>query len=150
MTDMQFRKKPVVIEARQLIDDLRNHTEIATWITVNGGDVDVPFAEPCLFIATMEGRMRADIGDWVIKGVKGEFYPCKPDIFEATYEAVGDGPAPLGDRDALLLRSAADYERKRVIDMKAMLSALLDRTEGSSVLTDDERDEYRQRAGLSS
>jgi len=39
-------------------------------------------------IVTLEGEMRADLGDWIIKGVKGEFYPCKPDIFEATYEEV--------------------------------------------------------------
>jgi hypothetical protein len=93
----QFRKKPVAIEAMQLIDDLRNHTAIATWITLNGGDVDVPFAEPCLYILTLEGRMRADIGDWIIKGVKGEFYPCKPDIFEATYEAA-ENDVQAGER----------------------------------------------------
>lgn len=39
-------------------------------------------------ILTLEGRMRAECGDWIIKGVKGEFYPCKPDIFEATYDAI--------------------------------------------------------------
>ena len=83
-----FRKKPVVIEARQLVDDLRSHTQVANWINANGGTAEVPFAEPCIFILTLEGRMRADIGDWIIKGVQGEFYPCKPDIFEATYEAV--------------------------------------------------------------
>ena len=82
------RKKPVVIEARQLVDDLRSHTQVANWINANGGTAEVPFAEPCIFILTLEGRMRADIGDWIIKGVKGEFYPCKPDIFEATYEQV--------------------------------------------------------------
>jgi hypothetical protein len=39
-----------------------------------------------LFIPTLEGEMRADVGDWLIKGVAGEFYPCKPDVFAATYE----------------------------------------------------------------
>lgn len=86
----KFTKKPVEIEARQLIDDLRNHNEIANWINASGGHAEVPFADPCIFIVTLEGRMRADIGDWVIRGVQGEFYPCKPDIFEATYDAVGD------------------------------------------------------------
>jgi hypothetical protein len=80
----EYRKKPVVVEARQLIDDLRNHTEIATWITVNGGDVDVPFAEPCLYIKTPEGRMKAEIGDWIVRGVKGEFSTCDPITFEVT------------------------------------------------------------------
>lgn len=44
-------------------------------------------SEGNLFIATLEGEMRADKGDWIIKGVQGEVYPCKPDIFAATYEA---------------------------------------------------------------
>lgn len=88
---IKYRKKPVVVEAVQLIDDLRNHTAVAVWITANGGDVEIPFAEPCLYVVTLEGRMRADIGDYIIRGVQGEFYPCKPDIFEATYEiAPGD------------------------------------------------------------
>lgn len=41
-----------------------------------------------IMINTLEGRMKANVGDWIIKGIKGEIYPCKPDIFEATYEAV--------------------------------------------------------------
>lgn len=84
----KFRKKPVVIEAMQLVDDLANHHAVARWITDGGGRVVMPPLEPCLFIETLEGRMRADIGDWVIRGVANEFYPCKPDIFEATYEPV--------------------------------------------------------------
>ena len=43
-----------------------------------------------VFINTLEGTMYAKVGDWIIRGVKGEFYPCKPDIFEATYEPVDD------------------------------------------------------------
>lgn len=91
-TPTRWRKKPVEIEARQLVDDLRNHTEIAAWIEAGGGHALIPFAEPCLYIETLEGKMRADIGDWIIKGVQGEFYPCKPNIFEATYEPVGGQP----------------------------------------------------------
>jgi hypothetical protein len=115
MTAQQFRKKPVVVEARQLIDDLRNHTEIATWITVNGGDVDVPFAESCLYIKTLEGRMKAEIGDWIIKGVANEFYPCKPDIFEKSYEPAEGASAPesaeakLTAIRAYLERQASDF-----------------------------------------
>lgn len=82
----KYRKKPVVIEAWQLLDDVRNHGNIAAWIESSGGHAEIPFAEPCLHIVTLEGRMRADIGDYIIRGVQGEFYPCKPDIFEATYE----------------------------------------------------------------
>ena len=86
----QFRKKPVVITARQLND--KSGSGIARWITENGGTVSVGVGlgneVSELSIKTLEGVMVANLGDWIIKGVKGEFYPCKPDIFEATYEAV--------------------------------------------------------------
>jgi len=78
---MKFRKKPVVIEAVQYHGP--NFTEMEEFV---GGDAEFRNGE--LLIATREGAMRASPGDWIIKGVKGEFYPCKPDIFEATYEAV--------------------------------------------------------------
>lgn len=55
------------------------------------GDV-LDDAPPYLAIDTLEGTMRADVGDWVIRGVQGEFYPCKPDIFEATYVVVEPTP----------------------------------------------------------
>ena len=83
MNAQKFRKKPVTIEAMQLTDDLRNHSRVAAWV---GESAEVPFAEPCIYIQTLEGRMRADIGDWIIRGVQGEHYPCKPDIFAKTYE----------------------------------------------------------------
>lgn len=83
-----YRKRPVEIHAMQLIDDLSNQIAVANWIIRNGGQVRFPFVEPCLYIKTLEGEMRADIGDYVIRGVKGELYPCKPDIFEATYDTV--------------------------------------------------------------
>lgn len=85
-----YRKMPVVIEARQVTDDLRNHAEIAAWVESNGGVALLPFLEPHIVVRTLEGDMRAEIGDYVIRGVKGEMYPCKPDIFEATYEPVGE------------------------------------------------------------
>ena len=90
----KYRKRPVVVEAVQLVDDLRNHTEVAAWIEGNGGHAEIPFAEPCLFIETLEGTMRADIGWWVVRGVAGEFYAVRPDIFEATHEPAG---ATAGD-----------------------------------------------------
>lgn len=76
----QFRKKPVQIEARIVTSRGLAHT--AAWC---GGMLD---NERGIAIKTLEGTMRAGIGDWIIKGVKGEFYPCKPDIFAATYEPV--------------------------------------------------------------
>lgn len=83
----KYRKKPVVIEAMQVIDDLANHVAVGQWITDNGGEAIIPWPDPWLVIRTLEGDMRAEIGDYVIRGVKGEFYPCKPEIFAATYEA---------------------------------------------------------------
>ena len=84
-----FRKRPAVIEARQFTaDNDRNMTNgpgIADWC---GGSYSTDAIGPCILIDTLEGQMRADPGDWIIRGVKGEFYPCKPDIFAATYEAV--------------------------------------------------------------
>lgn len=79
-----YRKKPVVIEARQLRPDIV--TNIATWCGGATRGVSLPREQWAVDIETLEGTMRAEMGDWIIKGVKGEFYPCKPDIFEATYE----------------------------------------------------------------
>lgn len=87
-----FRKKPVVIEARQLPpepDDAPNVRHVSDWSEIEewcGGKLVVDGLGECIIINTLEGQMRADPGDWIIKGVKGEFYPCKPDIFAATYE----------------------------------------------------------------
>lgn len=75
----KFRKKPVVIEAIQLTKD--NYDEVCNFIGVNFCKKDNG-----LIIFTLEGNMRAKVGDFIIKGVNGEFYPCKPDIFFQTYE----------------------------------------------------------------
>jgi hypothetical protein len=84
----KYRKKPVVIEAMQwdpstkegIADGLRFVKTTAGLLPGPNGQV--------LTIKTLEGIMETQPGDWIIKGVKGEFYPCKPDIFEATYEEV--------------------------------------------------------------
>lgn len=84
-----YRKKPVVIEAQQVT--FENVHEVAEWC---GGTSlrDMGEGEPWVGVSihTLEGVMRADLDDWIIKGVQGEFYPCKPDIFQATYEAVDE------------------------------------------------------------
>lgn len=82
----QYRKKPVVIEAVQRDATAKTWNEIQSM----GCTDTVPgeMGGGHFLIKTLEGYMRADIGDWIIKGVKGEFYPCKPDIFERTYDAV--------------------------------------------------------------
>ena len=84
----QFRKKPVVIEAFQNV--VTGHTQaFPTWLfeALTSGNITA-VSDDALDIHTLEGTMRADKGDWIIRGVKGELYPCKPDIFAATYEPV--------------------------------------------------------------
>lgn len=77
---MKFRKKPVVIEAVQYLYPLSQGPELAKWCGGLLGD------DRKIYINTLEGVMAVDVNDWVIQGVQGEFYPCKPDIFDATYE----------------------------------------------------------------
>ena len=81
----KYRKKPVVVEAMQFVGE--NILSVIDWCK---GDAAIQRTEKdrCIVIHTREGSMRADLGDWIIKGVKGEFYLYKPDIFEATYEPV--------------------------------------------------------------
>ena len=76
-----FRKKPVVIEARQYTRNGLEAEKVALWCSGDQTDDGV-------IIHTLEGDHLGHYGDWIIKGVKGEFYPCKPDIFDATYDAV--------------------------------------------------------------
>lgn len=83
----KFRKKPVVIEAVEW--DGKAGTANAFIGEAFGVDWDYEaISSDNILISTLEGKMLCSVGDWIIKGVKGEFYPCKPDIFEATYEAV--------------------------------------------------------------
>lgn len=85
----RYRKKPVVIEAVQyawnepdtFMEEVQD--DIADFV---GENVSIIGSD--IVIETLEGSMTASPGDWIIKGVAGEFYPCKPDIFEATYERV--------------------------------------------------------------
>lgn len=95
----KFTKKPVEIDAWQFEGGASSATPIIDWVLAGNGNAtwsetyddwdpvakeyfEVPEA---ITITTLEGLMQCQVGDWVIKGVKGEFYPCKPDIFEQTY-----------------------------------------------------------------
>ena len=80
---MKYRKKAVVIEAVQWTG--KNAFEILDFID---SQVLMEEGNDFFHINTLEGNMRADKNDWIIKGVQGEFYPCKPDIFEMTYDKV--------------------------------------------------------------
>jgi len=87
---MKFRKKPVVIEAKKFTtnNEIGSPTmdAIVNWINQGSIKPNAWHNGTDIYILTLEGEMRAKIGDWIIKGVNGEFYPCKPDIFEKTYE----------------------------------------------------------------
>lgn len=86
---MKYKKKPVVIEAIQFKDDPDTLIEIQEFM--GGDDLRISYANPdnpVIKIETLEGVMEASVGDYIIRGVKGEYYPCKPDIFEQTYEPV--------------------------------------------------------------
>ncbi len=85
----RYRKKPVEVEAVQFKDDADVLCELSAFI--DNQDLRVNYADPenpVLKIETLEGVMKASVGDYIIKGVNGEFYPCKPDIFQKTYEEV--------------------------------------------------------------
>ena len=84
----KYRKKPVVIEAVQFKGEMPNELKIflkeAKYIFHDFSGI----GDCCIELETLEGTMRANILDYIIRGVNGEFYPCKPDIFEKTYEKV--------------------------------------------------------------
>lgn len=82
----RYTKKPVEIEALQW--DGKNKTEILKFCTDGYVTYTAKQDVPELKIQTLEGLMTATVGDYIIKGIKGEFYPCKPDIFEMTYDEV--------------------------------------------------------------
>lgn len=84
---MKYRKNPVVIDAIQFKDDPDTLIEIQEFM--GGGELRISYENPdnpVIKIETLEGVMEASVGDFIIRGVKGEYYPCKPDIFEQTYK----------------------------------------------------------------
>lgn len=84
---MRYRKRPVVVEAWEFTRDSLKAAD--SWVRRYQNDIKLvsQYGGEVLYIEikTLEGTMRAELGDYIIKGVQGEFYPCKPDIFEATY-----------------------------------------------------------------
>ena len=88
----KFVKKPVVIEAIQY--DGTNITEIESFVGAKLSTIMSSVGDTHLLIPTLEGYMKTSKGDYVIKGIKGEFYPCKPDIFEKTYDVVENAERP--------------------------------------------------------
>lgn len=90
---MLFRKKPVTIMAMQF-NGLEDYLDIVHWMNDSGNTFamagEIQYTTPLMLIPTLEGMMAASPGDWIVRGVQGEFYPCKPDIFDQTYEAVDE------------------------------------------------------------
>ena len=113
---LNFRKKPVIIQAFQMTQARRmDNSDWPEWLhrAWNGGRneagtlqrADMAAQMPdILEIVTLEGNHRVSWGDWIIRGVQGELYPCKPDVFEATYEPAHRRATPADDLRALLAR----------------------------------------------
>jgi hypothetical protein len=114
----KYLKRPVEIEARELVYD--NAPSIAEWC---GGELE---GRASVVIHTLEGDLRADPGDFVICGVKGEFYPCKPDVFAATYDA-DDAPRSEGARAKCVI---GEYCRRHQFVHGAEAEELRKRIEG--------------------
>lgn len=134
--EIRFRKKPVVINAVQYTrrfgwPDWFHDAVTRNDIVVFGTGKWASPVEPCYCtIKTLEGVMRADEGDWIIQGVKGEIYPCKPDIFEATYEPEASPAAqPV---DAPDIRNAALDEAAEA--MLPMLRDMISRGDAASTI----------------
>jgi hypothetical protein len=99
----QYRKKPIVIEAFQMTQERRrDNRDWPDWLNRawnlgseevgSLGPMDNRWSDGELIIRTLEGPLIISWGDWIIRGIKGELYPCKPDIFAATYEPIEPGP----------------------------------------------------------
>jgi len=84
----QYRKKPVVIEATQFMGVGAPVSAPEGVCFCVDGKQTIDDTSPHAHVHTLEGPLKASVGDWIITGVKGERYPCKPDIFAATYEPV--------------------------------------------------------------
>ena len=120
---LKYRKMPVVIEAMRFYADELVMVEVARWCGGRIGSeakasdhTDVAY---WIDIPTLEGVMKADPGDYIIKGVQGEFYPCKPDIFDATYERI---EYAVSDYLNQIEQRAEDARRNRKMYSKTSLS----------------------------
>lgn len=160
---MKYRKKPVVIEALQWTEG-DDQVEGPAWIVeaINAGAVgfeNMGGSNVVMLIHTLEGVMQARRGDWIIRGIQGELYPCKPDIFKKTYEPIEDSgeayraaqSAPAGYR----LQPLAEFDAMRsqlttVDDLAALVARLARVMRKANVrpdLTDSAMD-YLNRKGI--
>jgi len=88
----KYRKKPVIIRVVRWDGKIGTYNEIRGKLALGySRQIAMGVGDDCLYIDTLEGTMKANIGDYIIKGIKGEIYPCKPDVFESTYEEIKEG-----------------------------------------------------------
>ena len=113
---MRFRKKPIEVEAVHYLGDGNMDGGVPPWLwhALSEGKAEATNGADPFVIHTLEGDHIASPGDWIIRGVKGELYPCKPDIFELTYEAVEDA-TPKPPRRALAPNEEAEVARLRKV-----------------------------------
>ena len=124
---MKYRKLPVVIDAIQLEDSVECMEALS-----NLGLDPIVFSyadkDPVLRIETVEGTMIAEIGDFIIKGVNGEFYPCKPDIFYKTYEPITNAEAKGPGR--------RNYKKRVLFDFDGVIHSYVSGWKGAAVIPD--------------
>lgn len=118
---MKFTKKPVTIEAVLF-------TGITTKLPYEFGTAITRSNQDSCFISTLEGEMECKKGDWIIKGVNGEFYPCKPDVFQKTYTPASPYDKVIGDFTAVMRDKMVENTHKgdtwQTMDIKELLDRL--------------------------
>ena len=128
----KFVKKPVVIEAIQY--DGANITEIETFVRGKLPTIMTSDLGAQLVISTLEGDMKVTKGDYVIKGINGEFYPCKPDIFKSTYNVIEDNNGVLTEGEKRV-RTNFNVSSSKLVDTSKQLMA-----EAINLLSTDQND----------
>ena len=139
----QFRRKPVVIEAIQF--DGTNKEEIQNFV---GDEIGQDVNSKDLFITTLEGIMIASVGDYIIKGVQGEFYPCKPDIFEQTYNEVQENTSDLitevNVTELLKIAEQSEQQYNAVVKQNKELQSELREVRNENFLLKDAFETYKK------
>ena len=120
----KFVKKPVVIEAIQY--NGINITEIESFVGAKLPTVWLSVEDTQLVIPTLEGDMKVSKGDYVIKGIKGEFYPCKPDIFKQSYNMIKENNGILSEGEKRVRKSFNPSALKRVENFKSITASAID------------------------
>lgn len=120
----KFVKKPVVIEAVQY--NGINITEVESFVGAKLPTVWLSVEDTQLVIPTLEGDMKVSKGDYVIKGIKGEFYPCKPDIFKQSYNMIKENNGILSEGEKRVRKSFNPSALKRVENFKSITASAID------------------------